>query len=202
MKRFVLGLAAVAWASAGFVACGDDDDKTDVTPYLGQWYIGQGNVNVACMALGTINTAISGGVTIQKGTSADLVATLSDPAFGGCALQLNVKDNVATPLANQSCTFTFQGIMGTFTVTTGTLSFASNMQANMNLSGTATAQFLGAPIMCQGTVTAGLSRMESTSDAGAQDGAATTDAPTLTDASNTDTATGDAATVGDAATGG
>ncbi len=190
MKRILLGLFAVAVASIGFVSCGSDDDKPDVTPYVGQWYIGQGNVNMNCMNLGTQNIAISGAVSITKGTAADLVVTLSDPTFQSCALQMNLKGNVATPVANQSCTFAFQGTMGTFTVSTGSLTFASGVQASMNLSGTASAQFLGATIMCQGTVTAGLSRMASMPDAGGQDGSAG-DA-----ASNADTTTGDAGTGG------
>ena len=159
MTRFMFALACMAFMSGSLVACGgSDDDEKDVTPFLGQWQITQGNVNMTCGILGPRMVAIAGVVNITKGTTADLELKLSDPAFADCSLRFNVNKGVAKPLGKQSCMFRLEGAEGTFSVSGGSLALDANTKANLDLSGTAAASALGVPISCQGNVTVDLAR--------------------------------------------
>lgn len=176
MKRVLFAMAGVAAAAAGFVSCGGDDEKVDLTPFLGAWNLRQGAVNVMCPPLGNFNSMVGGAVNVAEGTSSDLVAKLSDPAFAGCQVQLNVKGNVATAVANQSCMFSLEGTMGTFTINSGAITAADATAASLSLSGAAVATFLGSQVNCQGTVSGNLDRTAPTADGGVDGAAAPADA--------------------------
>lgn len=169
-------MACVAAAALGVVACsGDDDEKGDAAPFLGQWNVSQGAVNMNCSSIGPQTAMVTGTVTIAPGTASDIVVTFSDPAIANCALQMNIKGTVASPLAGQSCTFMLQGASGTLQVKSGTLSTSDGVMAAINLTADAVAGLGPIMVTCQGGLSGSLLR-GTTADGGADTGAVPGDA--------------------------
>jgi len=74
--------------------------------FIGNWTFDSGALNAMCNGLPPFSNSLAGEtLTLMKGTSSDLVSTLTS-SLGTCTLKLSVNGTVASADAGQSCMFT------------------------------------------------------------------------------------------------
>ncbi len=144
-------LAAVVAVSSG---CGDGSagggtNAADVDKFIGSWIYTSGQLTLGC-GLGMANppaVMLAGqGLDLTRGTKSDLIRIQL-----GCATNVDVKGNVASVQAGQTCTlsvpFNNMVIMGALTQTSWKMTSTGTM-ATTNGTGTVTAMYMGIPITC------------------------------------------------------
>lgn len=159
MKYFpmkIVVLAAALYGSGLLIGCGGDEKKAPpIEPFLGEWSVSQASVKVSCTVIGDLQAPIMGSIRVTRGQGTALAMTFTDPALAGCTLGFNVQSaTVATPASGQSCVVNVQGIMATFTATSGTFGVVEPT-ASVNLTGNATGAL---NVTCTGKVIGTLNR--------------------------------------------
>lgn len=97
-SRFVSWMARplAGCALAALTACGAGSG--DATVFVGTWTISNGTLNASCGGLTPSQSLDGSTVTLANATDGSLVANVR-----GCQVVFDVKGNVATARANQTC---------------------------------------------------------------------------------------------------
>ncbi len=134
----------LAWVIAlvGTAACGPAGQG-----FVGAWTISSGTTVVTCGALGGPSTD-QGTVTITQSGS----ALTSSPSDATCELQWTVtSDSSATLVANQSCTFTQNGVTAIITFSNGTATLIDADHLSVSAAGSGPATVAGVSTTCDAT---------------------------------------------------
>jgi hypothetical protein len=136
-KRLALAVALIGLAGCG--AAGQE--------FVGVWTLSSGTTVVTCGALG--------GSSADQGTFAvtQSGATLtSNPSSSDCKLQWTVStDNSATLVANQSCTFTQNGVTAIITFSSGSATLLDSNDLTVTATGSGPTTAGGISTTCDAT---------------------------------------------------
>jgi hypothetical protein len=133
-------MAAACLAAGSCSSSTNNNDK-----FTGAWTFDSGSITgTGCTGLQTVDLQ-GETLTLMKGTTSDLVSTLTSASFGTCTLNLSVDGTVASATPGQKCMFMVSALGGltvTFDVTTWTVTTTNG--TSMTTAATATGEGLAA----------------------------------------------------------
>ncbi len=140
----VMVLAGILSAAAG---CSSTDD------FVGSWKYTSGTVTTNCEGQ-TSTESLSGNITINEGSSSDLVLVDDE-----CSIKLSADGEKATLDGSQTCVSTGNGLTVSLTVNSFTFTTSDGETARLSSNGTATVSGGGASSTCTVNSSADLEKL-------------------------------------------
>lgn len=100
MRHLAFGITGLITVLSGALAAGCGDTSPDTTKYEGTWTYTSGTVGGTCAGMTAMRDLTNDTATLAKGTSSDLVLTLSPT----CVIAFNMKGAQAVAAPAQTCT--------------------------------------------------------------------------------------------------
>lgn len=129
------------------MGCSGTDD------FVGSWKFTSGSIISTCDGQAQTE-AITGNVTINEGSSSDLVIVDDQ-----CSIKLKVDGETASLDGSQSCTGVENGITVTLNYSTYTFTTSNGETGRLSAGGTATLTQAGQAVTCQMNITADLEKL-------------------------------------------